>query len=175
MSKVLVIHPDDKSTDFLKLIYEGKDYDVINSCDVTDKEIRATIKKHDKIIMIGHGNGFGLINPRYGGLIINDSHADLLREKETVSIWGYSDRFSRRNNIRGLHTGIIISEVVEELLFLGYEPLDKDELLNNMEYFATIVGECIEGSAEWIKKYILEKYIDNDPVTDFNRNNIIVL
>ena len=34
MSKVLVIHPSDRSTDFLKLIYEDKDYDVINDCDI---------------------------------------------------------------------------------------------------------------------------------------------
>ena len=175
MSKVLIIHPEDKSTDFLKLIYEGKDYDVINSCDVTDKEIRAAIKKHDKIIMMGHGIGSGLLNPRHGGLIINDSHADLLREKETVSIWCYSDRYFRRNEIPGFHTGMIISEVLEEMFVLGYAPLDRDELLNNMEYFATIVGECIDGSADWMKKYILSKYNDDDPVTEFNRNNIIVL
>ena len=175
MSKVLVIHPEDRSTDFLKLIYEDKDYDVINSCDVTDNQIRNAIKKHDKIIMMGHGIGSGLLNPRYGGLIINDSHADLLREKETVSIWCFSDRYFRRNGIPGFHTGMIVSEVLEEMFVLGYAPLDRDELLNNMEYFATIVGECIDSSPEWMKKYILNKYNDDDPVTEFNRNNIIVL
>ena len=30
MSNVLVVHPDDRSTDFLKLIYDGKGYDVVN-------------------------------------------------------------------------------------------------------------------------------------------------
>ena len=29
MSNVLVIHPSDKTTDFLKRVYDGKGYDVI--------------------------------------------------------------------------------------------------------------------------------------------------
>ena len=38
MKKVLVIHPDDRSTDMLKAIYEGKGYDVITDPRISDDE-----------------------------------------------------------------------------------------------------------------------------------------
>lgn len=38
MKKVLVIHPDDRSTDMLKAVYEGKGYDVITDLRISDDE-----------------------------------------------------------------------------------------------------------------------------------------
>lgn len=175
MSNTLVIHPSDWSTDFLSLIYEDKDYDVISDCTISDHDLRAAIEAHDRIIMMGHGCNLGLFNPRKGGLIINDSHADLLRTKETVSIWCFSDQFFRRHNIPGFHTGMIISEVSEEFYMLGYAPLDEDDILSNMEHFASIINDCIDSSPEFMKKYILSRYNDDDPVTEFNRENIIII
>ena len=35
MSNVLVIHPDDRSTDMLKVVYEDKGYDVITDMSVS--------------------------------------------------------------------------------------------------------------------------------------------
>ena len=37
MSKVLVIHPDDRTTDMLKAVYEGKGYDVISDIYISDE------------------------------------------------------------------------------------------------------------------------------------------
>ena len=62
MKKVLVIHPDDRSTDMLKAVYEGKGYDVINDPSISDDEIVEQIKSHDRIIMLGHGTPCGLIS-----------------------------------------------------------------------------------------------------------------
>ena len=79
MSRVLVIHSDDRSTDMLKAVYEGKGYDVINDLGISDEEVVEQIKSHDKIIMLGHGTPYGLISwNRAAGevrYIINDSHA----------------------------------------------------------------------------------------------------
>ena len=52
MKKVLVIHPDDRSTDMLKAVYEGKGYDVISDPRISDEEVVEQIKSHDKIIML---------------------------------------------------------------------------------------------------------------------------
>ena len=57
------------------------------------------IEKHNKIILLGHGTPGGLLNPRVGGYIVDDSFADILKEKEVVSIWCYSDMFFKGNNI----------------------------------------------------------------------------
>lgn len=174
MSKVLVIHLKDKSTDFLKLIYKDKDYDVINEFK-GQGQLRTAIESHDKIIMMGHGVPGGLINPKGFGLAIDNSFANLLRKKETISIWCWSDQFFRNNDIKGFHTGMIISECAEQKYALGKVYLDKEKQLTNMEKFATIVGECIEQTPLEMQKYILEHYNDNDRVTQYNRKNIIVL
>ncbi len=179
MSNTLVIHLKDASTEFLKLIYKDKDYDVINEFQTNDseKELREAIEKHDKIIMMGHGLPTGLINPtRKGGFVaIDHSFADLLRKKETISIWCWSDQFFRAYKIKGFHTGMIISECREQSYALGKVYLNKEQQLANMEKFSTIVGECIEKSPKEMKEYILEHYNDDDEVTKFNRENIIVL
>ena len=189
MSRVLVVHPDDRSTDFLKLIYDGKGYDVINFKDVFLEEdalrsnpeeckefVRDMIESHDKIIMLGHGTHGGLLNPKLGGYIVDSSFVNLLREKEVVSIWCYSDMFFRGHNIfnNQFHTGMIISEVLEQLMMLGRVYLDYDQQLKNMELFGRVVGECIEKSSEEMKEHVLKYYVGEDPVTQFNRKNILV-
>ena len=173
--KVLVIHPQDKSTDFLKIIYEDKDYDVINDCNINKQELKEIIKKYDKIIMMGHGTPYGLINPKRGGYIIDSSFVDILKTKETISIWCNSQYFFERYNMKGFHTGMIISEVAEAQFVLEETPLNKEETLANMIAFSDIVRDCIEKTPNEMKYYILEHYNFKDKVTQYNRENIIVL
>lgn len=176
--KTLVIHPDDRSTDFLKLIYQGKGFTVINDCDTPRSEIVEAIKNHDRIIMMGHGTPGGLLNPHGWGYIIDSSFTDLLKTKETISIWCNSDMFFVKNNIHdgNLHTKMVISEVGEEYYTLGHEVLNKEEMLANMEAFATVVGECInmeDGQA--MCDYIREHYNFEDEVTQYNRDSMITV
>lgn len=56
MKKVLVIHPDDRSTDMLKAVYEGKGYDVISDPRISDEDIAESMMPlmyamHDTIEM----------------------------------------------------------------------------------------------------------------------------
>jgi len=174
MSNTLVIHPADPTTDFLKYIYVGKEYDVITKCD-DDNEIRKQIAAHDRIIMLGHGTGDGLIKSPYEAkFIINDSHADLLREKETISIWCYSDKFFRRNNLHGFHTGMIISETLEAQYVLGRIPLTSTELAKNMDLFSVVCRDAIEMNPEQAVEYVLKNYVGTDDITSFNRRSIVV-
>jgi len=175
MSSVLVIHPKDPTTEFLTHCYEGKGYDVIRDCLTPKEEIINQIQNHDKIIMMGHGTPAGLLNPKTWGYIIDPNDADLLSTKETISIWCNSDSYFRRYNIPGFHTGMIISETSEEAYVLGHIPVNKKDLLDNMNRFATIIGECIEESPKDMQKYVLDNYVGEDEVTQFNRTNIIVL
>jgi hypothetical protein len=58
--KTLVIHPKDKSTNFLKPIYSGRsDMTIMNSG--TKEEVTRQIHAHDHIIMCGHGTPQGLL------------------------------------------------------------------------------------------------------------------
>lgn len=177
MKKTLVIHPDDRSTDFLKLIYENhlKDWTIINDCYITKYELKKLIKDHDRIIMMGHGTPGGLLNPKKWNYLIDDTFAPLLKEKETISIWCHSDQYFRKHQIKGFHTGMIISEVREADYVLHKTPLDEEQTLNNMIDFARIINQCIDNPPLEMKDYILRNYTFKDDVTQFNRGNIIVL
>mgnify|MGYP003491792605 FL=1 len=79
MKKVLVIHPEDSSTDMLQAVYFDKGYDVIRDPSISNEELVEQIRSHDKIIMLGHGTPDGLValdrksdEIRYS---ITDSHA----------------------------------------------------------------------------------------------------
>jgi hypothetical protein len=178
----LVIHPLDKSTEMLELVYKDKNYTVIRDYNISKEELINKIKTHDRIIFLGHGTPEGLINPKFLSTfkkedmyLIDDSFASLLKDKETVSMWCYSDIFFKRNNIKGFHTGMIISEVREAYYVLNYCPLDKEELYNNMVLLSKVFNECIDKSALEMKEHILSKYVGNDDITKFNRSNIKVL
>jgi hypothetical protein len=108
--KTLVIHPADRSTDFLKDIYKGKDWTIINDHEACRSRSVLTklIKKHDRIIMMGHGYPGGLFFT-----CINSNMVYLLREKECVCIWCNADKFVEKYELRGFYTGMFISEVGE--------------------------------------------------------------
>lgn len=124
--KTLVIHPMDYSTLTLCHVYETHNFTVIRDSTIDNTTLRDVIGSHDRIILLGHGLPNGLINPqiKYGRqmhrpFLVNSSHVDLLRTKEVISVWCYSDEFFRKYNIPGFHTGMIISEVNEAYSILG--------------------------------------------------------
>jgi hypothetical protein len=179
MKKVLVIHPDDRSTDMLKAVYEGKGYDVISDSRISDEEMVEQIKSHDKIIMLGHGTPYGLIswNRTTGEVryVINDSLAEILKTKETYSMWCHSDAFFERHDMKGFHSGMIISEEMEALMYgiVGYSDEDIAESMMPLMY---AMHDTIEmEDLEEMKRIILERYNAKDPVTWFNRRNIVIL
>lgn len=175
MKKTLVIHPADMTTDMLKIIYKDRDFTVVNDGKIREEILRKVMEEHDRIIMLGHGTPSGLLNPQIGGYLIDSRYVDILKKKETISIWCNSDQFFRRYGIKGFHTGMIISEVYEAQAVLGITPLDEEETLDNMIFFSEIVRDCIDLPPEQMKDYILQHYVGTDEVTIYNRKNIIVL
>ena len=62
--KTLVIHPEDKSTDFLSPIYAPITNKTVIKGGIYKSELQGLIESHDRIIMLGHGAPYGLLNPR---------------------------------------------------------------------------------------------------------------
>lgn len=58
----LIIHPEDRSTDFLKVIYDGRDDTTVITGGKTTEEVNEAIKSHDHIVMLGHGTPQGLLS-----------------------------------------------------------------------------------------------------------------
>ena len=114
--KTLVIHPDDRSTDFLRPIYQNIPGATIVTKNITTETLMGVIRANDQIIMLGHGSPSGLFNVSGVGLglfAIGSQHADLLRDKKCIYIWCNADQFVRTHNLPGLYTGMFISEVSE--------------------------------------------------------------
>ena len=179
MSNVLVMHPDDRSTDMLKAVYEGKGFDVITDGSISQDELIKAIEEHDTIIMLGHGTPYGLLavdkNIGFIGYLIHDGHADLLKTKKTYSMWCHSDAYFERHGMKGFHSGMIISEEMEALMYgiEGYSDKDIAESLMPLMYAMHDTLEMED--LMQMKRIILERYNSDDPITWFNRRNIIVL
>ena len=114
--KTLVIHPDDRSTDFLRPIYQNIPGVTVVTKDITAETLRKVIAANEQIIMLGHGSPSGLFNVSgigSGLFAIGSQHADILRDKKCIYIWCNTDQFVRTHNLPGLYTGMFISEVAE--------------------------------------------------------------
>ena len=179
MKKVLVIHPDDRSTDMLKAVYEGKGYDVITDGGIPQEELIKAIEEHDTIIMLGHGTPYGLlaVDRKIGfiGYLIHDGHADLLKTKKTYSMWCHSDAYFERHGMRGFHSGMIISEEMEALMY-GIEGYSDEDIVESLMPLMHAMHDTLEmEDLEDMKRIILERYNATDPITWFNRRNILIL
>ena len=147
--KTLIIHPDDRSTDFLRSIYRDlKDATVITS-DVPRKELHHLIEQHEQVVMLGHGSPGGLFNvARIGdGLFtISRNEVPLLRDKQCVFIWCHADQFVREHRLKGLSSGMFISEVSEAMWCRV--PATQDEVDTSNDRFAQRLGEALAASED---------------------------
>ncbi len=113
-TSTLVIHMDDRSTDFLKAIYEGKGYPVISKA-VSREELAEAIRAHVRVFMLGHGSPSGLFAHNF---LIGETFGPLLAEKKDgLYIWCNADAYAVRHKLSGLVSGMFISEVAEAAMF----------------------------------------------------------
>lgn len=167
--KTLVIHPTDESTDFLCKIYKDRDWTVINKKG-SKKLLKEAIKSHDRIIMMGHGCDRGLFDSNFD-TVIDSNFVYLLREKECISIWCNSDIFFLKYGLKGLYTGMIISEYGEALyesVTTTYQEIDESNRL-----FGNAMMDGITNDGFDYEK-IMEVYnTDNiNRTMDFNKSKI---
>ena len=168
--KTLIIHPSDRSTDFLAPIYSGIDNKTVLTSQVTEVELVEAIESHDQIMMMGHGSPSGLFNVAQigsGGMTINGGHADLLRRKQCVFVWCNADKFVERHRLKGLYTGMFVSEVGESQ-FCGV-PSGQETVDESNELFARVLGEGLLN--KWPYEEIYE-YVDTKYGTLANINNV---
>lgn len=165
--KTLVIHPYDLTTTFLCEIYKDKDWTIMFD-GFSKKKLKENIRNHDRIIMLGHGDEFGLYNPDTLHHIIDSTWLWLLREKDCVCIWCNADKFVEKYGLKGLYTGMIISEPDEAYYFSINFKLDDIKQSNKL--FAQAIKENIEtNDVDNIKKLYND---DTNAIIEFNQQNI---
>lgn len=153
--KTLIIHPDDRSTDFLRPIYQNIKGATVLTKNISQGRLKKEIQSHDQILMMGHGSPYGLFNySRIGeGIyVIGDKQVPLLRDKQCIFIWCNADQFVERHRLKGLYTGMFISEV-KEADYCGV-PTDQGTVDASNFWFADLLGGILtEGKADYGKVF----------------------
>jgi len=177
----LVIHPDDRSTDFLIPIYTNlksfPDFDktTIIRGEATKDEVRTLIEEHDRVIMLGHGSPSGLFSVgqfKDAGMIIDGSMVEALsKKKDNVYIWCNADQFVERFNLKGFYTGMFISEYSEA----DYCNISAraGEVERSNELFAQIVGRNINESIDTMWRRVKRVYqLEDNQVALYNNTRL---
>ena len=103
---MLVIHANDPTTRVLSRLYESReDFYVRLDEHSSNTTVIKAIKDADNVMMLGHGNQFGLFSipdkkRQYRRLLVDSDHVQFLRGKSCIGIWCYANVFARQY---GLH------------------------------------------------------------------------
>ncbi len=169
-NNILVIHPADPSTDFLKEIYKDITCTVINyNC--SKSGLRQAIDDHDRIIMMGHGGPQGLFG--FGRVFVDSTLVYLLREKtNNVHIWCNADRFVETYKLKGFTTGMIISEYLEAVMY-SLHKCTYEEINESNKKFAEVIKSKIHLEPKLMCEGVKQEYnSDKNPIIRFNNKNI---
>lgn len=164
--KTLIIHPKDNTTDFLCDIYKDLHCTIINT-QVSKSALKETIKNHDRIVMLGHGDEYGLYG--FGTYVITSQLVYLLREKECVAIWCNADVFFKKYSLTGIFSGMIISEYEEAMLCCLHD-FKQSDIDKSNQLFAYAVGQSILGK-DCVDKFKSLYVCENNPIVMFNKLN----
>lgn len=143
--KTLVIHPEDKSTDFLKPIYTNIKRKTVLTKNVSRDKLLAAVRSHDTIIMLGHGSSNGLFNVSgigKGIWAVGESMVEeLRRDKQLIAIWCNANKFIERHQLPALYSGMFISEV-SEARYCGVQG-DQAMVDESNNAFAALLGRTL--------------------------------
>ncbi len=170
--KRLVIHPLDKTTEFLQPIYTMNGPCTLVRGGVDWKQLHSLIATHDEIIMLGHGTQHGLLGAgqfTHRGHCISDNSTPYLNDKRCIYIWCHADQFVDHNDLTGFHTGMFISEM-HEAYCCGLRDFTQQDIDASNRRFALAVSQAVEDklSAEDMYNYVHRQYsgiAGNDVIT----------
>lgn len=120
---MLVIHPTDRTTEMLSILYEGFEAKLIES-DCSNKEMGHLLRHtspSERIMLLGHGSDKGLFyrdddtKDEFDKIIVGHPHAFHLRNhgSNIIGIWCHAVEFAKKEGLHGLFSGMIISEMSE--------------------------------------------------------------
>ena len=182
--KTLVIHPDDRSTDFLKPIYNKLNDVTLVTGNWTRKEIIEGIQMHDQVMMMGHGSPGGLFamgqfwhQDAFSAYIIGADMVEALSQKDnSIFIWCNADQFVNRHMLKGFYTGMFISET-GEAAYCGLPGTPQYIVDESNHGFVNILSEKLQGTRD--TSLLFEQtsgtysiIADINPVAKYNYNRL---
>lgn len=182
---MLVIHPKDKTTAMLSVLYEGLEAQVIDDSRSTKEmgHLFHHVSKQERIMLLGHGSEKGLFfraddsKDIFDKLVVSHSHAYHLRKHggNIVAVWCNADQFARAEGLHGLFSGMIVSELSEAFLYqieTTQEELDRENM-KLVQRLRALFDEGIPLSE--IPKRMLALDDAHSPLTTFNYKNFYYL
>jgi len=173
----LVIHPNDRSTDFLKPIYENIEGDVnVITGGYYKDTVRAFIDQADRIILLGHGSFAGLFSVGQfkgcNGMIIDGTMvASLGNKPNNIYIWCNADKFVNHFYLKGFYSGMFISEYSEA----NYcdTPTNPGDVEHSNNLFSDIVGKNIMLEAKNLCDVTKTNYyLPNNKIVEYNNQRL---
>ncbi len=174
---MLVIHPQDVSTDFLGALYEGMEVERLMALAPGEesrvvKALRRT-PAGERLMMLGHGGAAGLLS--IGGrsalqCVVGAAAAPELKGRlELVGIWCHAKQYAETHGLKGLWSGMIISEVAEAELCMGVR-IPQEEVTRENEALARHLRRFLD-TLPLAEIPARMKELVHSPLTEFNYNN----
>ena len=159
----------------LGLIYEGLDGVTFFDSWEQRAEIRAALAaapKEEPVLLLGHGCPYGLYDLRYG-LILSDADAELLKDRPNlVGIWCYASDYASTHGLKGLFSGMFISEEPEA--WVNGVDAEEEEINAKAWDFAGRFGDLLRAGVplEGIARELQNpRHVDSD-LTRFNYSRL---
>lgn len=183
---MLVVHPTDKTTDFLKCLYADKDIIRILDQRYSNSQINSALfhsSMYEQIMLLGHGSDKGLFSKSddskdgFDRIIIGHSHGYLLRRHNghIVGIWCNADKFAQKERLHGLFSGMIVTEMTEADEYNIVTSQEELDIENNKlaERLKAILDSGL--SLYEVSREIVGLDDVHSPLTTFNYNNFFYL
>jgi hypothetical protein len=154
---MLVIHIISKEdTNDFSGIYEGLENTTVLINPKKSECKKAIINEKERIIFIGHGTAWGLLNQRLDGFIVDSNMVQFLRGKDIIGIWCNASDFGDRYNLTGFFTSMFISNT-DELVDCGFQIFEDcdEEIKKQNKIFASRINQFLTAntpSKEWEMK-----------------------
>ncbi|MGN1220106.1 MAG: hypothetical protein ACI4TU_04125 [Candidatus Cryptobacteroides sp.] len=174
---MLVIHPSDKTTDFLRTLYEGREDVRLLTGGESRKELGSILyhlRPGERVMLLGHGTDAGLFRLEDDGeyrLYVCHTMAYALRKHPVIGIWCHADLFARKEHLHGLFSGMIVSEMTET------EEYDIACLQDDLDFDNVKLAENMRALLDEevpfheIPKRMAEMDTTKSQLTTFNYNN----
>lgn len=180
--KTLIIHPKDRTTSFLDIVYNPIPNKTLITGGLRKIEICNLIESHDRVMMMGHGTPYGLFSVGQfktdNGYIIDKTMVDVLSKKEnSVYIWCNANEFVEYYQLKGFYSGMFISEV-GEANYCGFPKTTQEEVDESNFGFCDIMSKYINLETNLIHENVKREYGligENNLIAHYNNKRLKII
>lgn len=181
---MIVIHPKDRTTQMLEILYEATPHEKVNDT-LSKNQLRSllyAVSTSEPIMLLGHGCEEGLLTRNDDTKddfkkLIDHSFSHILKKHNgrLFAIFCHAKDFAEKEHLHGLFSGMIISEMEEAESYgipTTIEELDKENIK-----LAKNLRMLLDKKIPWCEIPRMMQSLDNShtPLTEFNYHSSFYL